>query len=252
MSDVSNEKKPEHVSEHAVVETKASDTPKTNTLAILSLIFSFFASLFGLILGIVALKQIKEKGEGGKNLAIAGIIISIINMIIGIIFDIFLMRGIIAASKTDVSDYNSETGGANTSEQTTVGNSPEVGLNEITTIGDVELKAVSLKEPKTEGFQKPKAGNIYLNVEIEVTNKGFETEYISSSLVSLKDSENSKYEYSIFAVPSGESTINGELASNDTVKGYVGFEVPKDAEGLKLYFDNTDYSGSSAVVDLGR
>ena len=48
----------------------------TNGMAIASLVTAFFCSLVGLICGIIALNQIKTSGQGGKGLAIAGIVIS--------------------------------------------------------------------------------------------------------------------------------------------------------------------------------
>ena len=50
---------------------------KTNPLALVAFFMSFCGlSLFGLIIGVIALKQINEKNEGGKGLAIAAIVIS--------------------------------------------------------------------------------------------------------------------------------------------------------------------------------
>jgi hypothetical protein len=47
----------------------------TNTLAILALIMAFVFAPAGLILGIVARKQIRRTGEDGDGLALAGIIV---------------------------------------------------------------------------------------------------------------------------------------------------------------------------------
>ncbi len=58
---------------------------QTNSLAIVGLIFSILLPILGLILSIISLNQIKKRNEGGKNLAVAGIIISSICMVIGLI-----------------------------------------------------------------------------------------------------------------------------------------------------------------------
>src|SRR3712207_3602812 len=47
----------------------------TNTLAILALVMAFVFSPVGLVLGIVARRQIRETGEQGDGLALAGIIV---------------------------------------------------------------------------------------------------------------------------------------------------------------------------------
>ncbi len=58
---------------------------KTNTLAIVGFILSFFVSIAGLICSIIARKQIRETGEGGSGLALAGLIISIASVAISFI-----------------------------------------------------------------------------------------------------------------------------------------------------------------------
>ena len=53
-----------------------------NTLAIVGFVLSFFTTIVGLILSIIAYKQVKESGEKGKELAIAGIVISSVEIAI--------------------------------------------------------------------------------------------------------------------------------------------------------------------------
>lgn len=67
----------------------------TNTLAIVSLVGSFFIGLVGIICGHIALGQIKKRGEGGRGLALAGTIIGYVNTAIWILVIVF---SIIAAS----------------------------------------------------------------------------------------------------------------------------------------------------------
>lgn len=51
---------------------------RTNTLAILALVAAFVASAVGVVLGILALGQIRTSGESGRGLAIAAIIIGLL------------------------------------------------------------------------------------------------------------------------------------------------------------------------------
>lgn len=66
--------------------------PKTNTLAVLSLVFAFLFPLVGAILGFVAKSQLKEptRNETGKGLATAGIVIGLILTCIPIIVIVVL------------------------------------------------------------------------------------------------------------------------------------------------------------------
>ena len=54
---------------------------KTNGLAIAALVCSFFCGILGIILGIVAINQINKTNEGGKGLAIAGIVLGAVGML---------------------------------------------------------------------------------------------------------------------------------------------------------------------------
>lgn len=49
--------------------------PRTNVLAIVALITAFIAPPAGLVLGIIAYRQIDRTGEEGKGLALAGAIV---------------------------------------------------------------------------------------------------------------------------------------------------------------------------------
>lgn len=53
---------------------------KTNVLAIVGFVLSFFVCLAGLICSAIALKQVKTSGEDGRGLALAGVIISAISL----------------------------------------------------------------------------------------------------------------------------------------------------------------------------
>ena len=65
----------------------------TNTMAILALVMAFVFAPAGLILGIVARKQIRQTGEDGDGLALAGIIVG---GIVTAIFVFFIVLWIVA------------------------------------------------------------------------------------------------------------------------------------------------------------
>lgn len=69
-----------------------------NTMAIVAFILAFFISIVGIILGFVALSQIKKTGEQGRGLAIAAIIIGFVEIAIGIIIAIIVIAVIGTAS----------------------------------------------------------------------------------------------------------------------------------------------------------
>jgi peptidyl-prolyl cis-trans isomerase B (cyclophilin B) len=65
---------------------------KTNTMAIVGFILSLVCCGFiGAILSGIALGQIKQSGENGKGLAIAGLVVGILSTIAGIIYGIVFL-----------------------------------------------------------------------------------------------------------------------------------------------------------------
>lgn len=62
--------------------------PHTSGMAIAGFVLAFFCSLLGLIFSIIALSNIKSSNgqQTGEGLAIAGIIISAVSFVIGIIW----------------------------------------------------------------------------------------------------------------------------------------------------------------------
>lgn len=56
----------------------------TNGMAIAGFVLAFFCSILGLIFSIIGLNQAKARNQGGQGLAIAGVIISVISIVVGI------------------------------------------------------------------------------------------------------------------------------------------------------------------------
>jgi hypothetical protein len=68
----------------------------TNTMAILALVLAFVFAPAGLILGIIARKQIKQTGEQGEGLALAGVIVGGIFTAIFVLLIVFWIIAFVA------------------------------------------------------------------------------------------------------------------------------------------------------------
>ncbi|MGA1811193.1 DUF4190 domain-containing protein [Frondihabitans sp. 4ASC-45] len=79
-----------------------SPVAKTNTLAIVGFVLAFVINIAGVVVSIIALNQIKQTGEKGRGLAIAGIIIGALSLIIGIIA---VIVGFAAAAQSGTTTY---------------------------------------------------------------------------------------------------------------------------------------------------
>ena len=63
------------ISEAAPAQAAAPASGRTNTFAILALVFALFGSVLGIVFGHIALSQIDRTGEQGRGLATAGLVI---------------------------------------------------------------------------------------------------------------------------------------------------------------------------------
>jgi peptidyl-prolyl cis-trans isomerase B (cyclophilin B) len=77
--------------------------PGWNTMAIVAFIVTFFINIVGIILGFIALNQIKRTGEQGRGLALAAIIIGFVSIVLGIIISI----AVFASLGSAVNNYSS-------------------------------------------------------------------------------------------------------------------------------------------------
>jgi peptidyl-prolyl cis-trans isomerase B (cyclophilin B) len=86
-----------------------SPQPRTNTLAIVSLILAFFVSLAAVICGHIALSQIKRTGEGGRGLALAGVIIGYVgiglSLVIVVVYAIIIIS-VIGTAGAGIGSFN--------------------------------------------------------------------------------------------------------------------------------------------------
>lgn len=63
----------------------STPTPKTNVLAIVGFIFAFLMPVVGLICSIIGKNKVEECGGNGRGLATAGIVISVIAIVLYLI-----------------------------------------------------------------------------------------------------------------------------------------------------------------------
>jgi hypothetical protein len=73
---------------------------RTNVMAILGLVFAFVFSPLGIVFSAIGLSQTKKRGEGGRGLAIAGLILSIVFLLISLLLFFFVFAAVKDAVET--------------------------------------------------------------------------------------------------------------------------------------------------------
>ena len=78
--------------DHSYYEDKTNyNRQQVNTLAMLGLVFAFVSPLVGLILSIIGLNKSRQLNGLGRGLAIAGIIVSILSMVLSVLMYMYLL-----------------------------------------------------------------------------------------------------------------------------------------------------------------
>ncbi|MBG6214876.1 MULTISPECIES: thioredoxin domain-containing protein [unclassified Cryobacterium] len=96
--------------------------PKTNTLAIVSFVSSFFIGLVGIITGHIALGQIRARGEVGRGFALAGLIIGYIATAV---FAILVVFAIVFASAIGAFFWAAGSGSSNSGSSNSGSSNPD-------------------------------------------------------------------------------------------------------------------------------
>lgn len=80
-----------------------------NTLCIIGFILSFLVAPAGLICSIIAVIQINKTGEKSKGMAVAGIIVSVFNLLIGLLLVVLFAIGVsVMVDSNDIRQYSTD------------------------------------------------------------------------------------------------------------------------------------------------
>ncbi|WNY33058.1 DUF4190 domain-containing protein [Curtobacterium flaccumfaciens] len=76
-----------------------------NVMAIVGFVLAFVVNIAGLVVSIIALSQIKKTGERGRGLALAGVIISALSVVFGILWIILVITAVANAPAGSTTGY---------------------------------------------------------------------------------------------------------------------------------------------------
>ncbi len=92
-------------------------------MAILAIVFAFVFAPLGIVFGIIGRKQTKQKGEGGRGLATAGLILGIVFTLLEILFVVLII--VVAANATPTVAQSNVESQISTQLAATVGQTPD-------------------------------------------------------------------------------------------------------------------------------
>lgn len=125
-------------------------------------------------------------------------------------------------------------------------------VGDVIAMGTTTLKVNEVLSPAGDQFNKPKAGNKFIVVDITIENKGTTAISVSTLLqMSIKDAGSQKYSIDLMAsMASGGTSPDGEIAPGEKLRGQVGFQVPENATGLVFVFDADVWGTGKVFVTL--
>lgn len=126
-------------------------------------------------------------------------------------------------------------------------------VGDVVALGDHVLIVLGWENVPASEYSKPDASKKFVAVELMIVNNSQSAISISTMLqMTLKDDTGQKYDVDFMATSAIEaSSIDGELAPGEKVRGKVGFQVAENAQGLQFVFDESVWGTGKVFVDLG-
>ena len=119
----------------------------------------------------------------------------------------------------------------------------EVG--ETAELNDVQVTLLSYKESKGSEYNKPSDGNVFLMAEFEIVNNSDSEMNVSSVMSFEAYADDYSLIYSFGALMDNEDRqMDGTIAAGKKMKGYIGYEVPKDWSTVEIHFTDDVWSNN--------
>ena len=235
--------------------TGATAPPETTTsgMAIAGLVCAFLAPLLGVIFSIIGLNQTKDNKRGGRGLAVAGLIISIIRVLVD---SFVIVLFIIAAATADPvnNDYDFSSSGSSSLSSLNSDDTKVVGgkVAEAVTVEDVQLIVKEVKRGyiAESEYYKPDTGKEYIAVTVDLKNNGSESKTFSSFSFKVRDSAGLELNDAYVGTVAGELESGSLSAGGGTTSGIIVFEVPQSDTGLTLIYEPSYFGSEVAEIKL--
>ena len=127
----------------------------------------------------------------------------------------------------------------------------EVG--ETAELNDVQVTLLSYKESKGSEYNKPSDGNVFLMAEFEIVNNSDSEMNVSSVMSFEAYADDYSLNYSFGALMDNEDRqMDGTIAAGKKMKGYIGYEVPKDWSTVEIHFSDDVWSNIKFKFEIKK
>ena len=127
----------------------------------------------------------------------------------------------------------------------------EVG--ETAELNDVQVTLLRYKESKGSEYNKPSDGNVFLMAEFEIVNNSDSEMNVSSVMSFEAYADDYSLNYSFGALMDNEDRqMDGTIAAGKKMKGYIGYEVPKDWSTVEIHFTDDVWSNNKFKFEIKK
>jgi len=125
-------------------------------------------------------------------------------------------------------------------------------IGDIIEISDLAIQVLQVSFPTGNEIVKPKEDFKFAAIDLTIENQGNTTQEISSIVqMYLKDSTGQKYTFHLGAQSIIDSGLpDDELQPGEKIRGQIGFQVPKDIQGLVFVFDAEIFGFGKVFIAL--
>jgi len=235
---------------------------KNTGLGIAALVLSVLGCTFWLAI-VLAIIDLCQKNGRKKTCSVIALVVSGIWLVIGIAVN---MAGSDKPEKVGDINVNTSIEADNSFEEEpksiteesesitvpseTVSENKETVFKkgEIAELNGVQVTLTDYEESTGSDFNTPDDGNVFLLAEFEITNNT-EKELVISSLLSF-DAYADDYvlDFSLSAlIEKDGNQLDGTIAAGKKMKGWIGWEVPKDYQNIEIHFTDNVWSDNKFI-----
>lgn len=174
---------------------------------------------------------------------------------------VFLVIGIVGASSgggsTSQKVGSNGSAGSSGNEEEQKPENTVYQIGDQIKLGDVILTVNEMQESAGGQFTKPADGNQWIELNMTIENTGKDQEYVTTlGQMFIIDQENNQYQVAVTSKAMenpGTTGLDGAVVAGAKKTGWVGFEVPLTAVGLKFQYNANSFGyGGNVLVELGK
>lgn len=193
----------------------------------------------------------KKQGGFGKWIVIGIVVIVLLAAVFGGGDD--KPKKVENKTATTQQEGNSDNKKADTQETDTQEEKDIFTVGETAEMNDVQVTLLKYSESKGSEFNKPFDGNVFLMAEFEIVNHSDSEMNVSSMLSFEAYADDYALNYSLGAITDNNDTqLDGTIAAGKKMKGYIGYEVPKDWSTVEIHFTDDVWSNNKFKFEIKK